>query len=492
MESQIADAHKAGESHTTSVALISTNSVFHLVIVIAYVIAGWRKVSSMSDISAVNEEPFEVREASEGKGLGCFATRDIKAGETVLVTHSWITWTETKMVDRRVDAYIALYDRLDEEEKRAWAALAASSGHYLETAFAVYLRMRKPLGGRLFTVEEQEYYLHLMLALENNCFEMDSERRSGERAGLFIQASRFNHSCDPNVHYTTSAERRRWVGRATRDIRLGEELTISYLPLYHPTEERQASTMDWGFKCLCDRCRGAEDTYTASLAEALFLADKTAQDKTEPDGTEPDGAEPDGAEPDRTEPDGTEPDRTQTYRFGDSFEEDDSRLRTRIALLRELVDREGDGEDSKWRRRELVHALWDASQFRRHWLWGWLEEGAPQDAVLRYLTIDTSYCSEALAVAQTAWPANHEMVRVSRASLRGSFNIWRRAGLNPSNWPGAAPAQAPAEAPGENPAEGPDEDPSEAPAEAPARALAEDNAYDDEDLDGDTDVEMED
>ena len=45
--------------------------------------------------------------------------------------------------------------------------------------------------------------------------------------GLWLQASRFNHSCTPNC-YTQVTGDTIWV-RAARNIRTGEELTYNYL-----------------------------------------------------------------------------------------------------------------------------------------------------------------------------------------------------------------------------------------------------------------------
>ena len=50
---------------------------------------------------------------------------------------------------------------------------------------------------------------------------------------LYTHVSRFNHSCDPNVAFVFDNQSRRIVLCSTRFIRKGEELTISYGPVYH-------------------------------------------------------------------------------------------------------------------------------------------------------------------------------------------------------------------------------------------------------------------
>ncbi|KAI0107863.1 hypothetical protein GGR51DRAFT_570789 [Nemania sp. FL0031] len=387
----------------------------------------------MSDISAVGEEPFEVRPADEDKGLGCFATRDIKAGETVLVTHSQLVWEDVHTADERVDQYLALYATADEETKRAWAGLA-SSDHEIKDRLEMSLRRRRP-DGTFLKDEQRDHFLHLIMALENNCFGIEDEDET-PRSGLFIEASRFNHSCDPNVDYTCNWQKRRWVGRATRDIHAGEEMFITYTPIHQPIRERRENMVSWRFICSCNRCRNREDTYTNSL-HALSVAA------------------------------GAQPNPAPASRFRDNYQAEESRLHDRVRFLRRLLDKEKDRPDGKWRRRELIFALWDAAQFYRQWLWFFLDVGGEEDECTRILTVDNTLCREALELAQAAWSATHEMIKFGQSQLQTGLDTWQKAGL------GRAPGnEAPGNEAPENEAPG---DENEAPADL--------------DLEGDTDVE---
>lgn len=64
----------------------------------------------------------------------------------------------------------------------------------------------------------------------------------------------------------------RWIGRASRNIRSGEELFIGYLNCHNPTPIRQRETQYWGFSCACLKCENGLDYYTDSLEEERDLA----------------------------------------------------------------------------------------------------------------------------------------------------------------------------------------------------------------------------
>ena len=79
-----------------------------------------------------------------------------------------------------------------------------------------------------------------------------------DSAGLFLFLSRFNHSCEPNVHHSWQEDRGMKVLRASCSIAAHEELCISYLSLLAlcaPTRERLGEISDrFGFDCACRAC----------------------------------------------------------------------------------------------------------------------------------------------------------------------------------------------------------------------------------------------
>ncbi|KAJ7677956.1 hypothetical protein DFH06DRAFT_1167484 [Mycena polygramma] len=86
-------------------------------------------------------------------------------------------------------------------------------------------------------------------------YEMNEEGDS-EMLGwsMYVSASYFNHDCAPNV-------RKERAGRAllfytTRDVALGEELSINYIDLKDDVAERRKQlSANWYFDCVCERCR---------------------------------------------------------------------------------------------------------------------------------------------------------------------------------------------------------------------------------------------
>ena len=85
-----------------------------------------------------------------------------------------------------------------------------------------------------------------------NVLPLGSNARTG---GLFIEASRINHSCRHNAQNTWNENIKRITIHALRDIEEGQEITISYLPQTREYAERQSS-LKKGFKfdCKCELC----------------------------------------------------------------------------------------------------------------------------------------------------------------------------------------------------------------------------------------------
>jgi hypothetical protein len=81
----------------------------------------------------------------------------------------------------------------------------------------------------------------------------DTDFRS---AAVFSSYCRLNHACTPNVHGCWNASRGRQTMFAVRDIRVGEELCVSYLgDTCQPRAARQSSLeSDFGFLCACGLC----------------------------------------------------------------------------------------------------------------------------------------------------------------------------------------------------------------------------------------------
>lgn len=73
--------------------------------------------------------------------------------------------------------------------------------------------------------------------------------------GIFLTASRMNHSCRGKVHMTWSDDTGQMTFRARADIDPGEEISWAYLPMTGPREVRQTLLLNrFNFRCTCELC----------------------------------------------------------------------------------------------------------------------------------------------------------------------------------------------------------------------------------------------
>ena len=85
-----------------------------------------------------------------------------------------------------------------------------------------------------------------------NNFEMGKHQR-----GIFLRASRFNHSCRPNAYFAWNGTSRRLTIHAILDIPADTEIFLNYLPqdyLKPVNERQQALHRKYGFICSCIAC----------------------------------------------------------------------------------------------------------------------------------------------------------------------------------------------------------------------------------------------
>lgn len=84
---------------------------------------------------------------------------------------------------------------------------------------------------------------------------LDAEYATPCEATAFLALqSCVNHSCNPNAAATCDQGDNTVAIVARRDIRAGEEVTLSYIDEGLPYKQRQAELRDYGFVCRCDTC----------------------------------------------------------------------------------------------------------------------------------------------------------------------------------------------------------------------------------------------
>ncbi|KAK2000133.1 SET domain-containing protein 5 [Colletotrichum falcatum] len=186
---------------------------------------------------------WEVR-PSPGKGLGMFALQTIQAGTRIIDESPLFTIDPGRLVTGQGFAFAAIAAAIDE----AFAALNA-------TARAEFLSCPEH---RDLDDEADAAWSREALVFRTNAYTM-----TGGTVGIFPRIAKVNHSCRPNAGMASigggdegPAKR---VVYAARDIRAGEEVTVTYVPLAQATDERRARLVQWGFTCDCAACKARDD-----------------------------------------------------------------------------------------------------------------------------------------------------------------------------------------------------------------------------------------
>jgi SET and MYND domain-containing protein len=127
----------------------------------------------------------------------------------------------------------------------------------LKSHCLAYILLQLILPKELLPFCDQEVLRTLTIRDSTNAFGLWSDSRDEYLGyGVWVEASFFNHSCDPNLKKDTKD--RAWLFELARDIKPGEELCISYLgqeELKMPIDVRRERLLrHWGFLCLCSRC----------------------------------------------------------------------------------------------------------------------------------------------------------------------------------------------------------------------------------------------
>ena len=187
---------------------------------------------------------FTIRE-SAGKGMGLFALHTFHRNEAV-------------MVERPI-ARLCYNDTLTD------ALLQPALAELSESELAAFRRLA-PVGGT--DVQKRN----------KNAFALREKVDRGMSA-IFINMSRANHDCIGNCSRRYDEEQGLRCMRASRTISAGDEITLSYTPLYsehtlnfaRSIEARQSYLQDnHGFACGCKACTDPDITQKVQQVGELF------------------------------------------------------------------------------------------------------------------------------------------------------------------------------------------------------------------------------
>lgn len=175
------------------------------------------------------QQPFTIAEVP-GKGLGLISNGSLHRGDPVM---------------RKTPAILVHRAFFEQTPPEIQSPLLKKAVSLLPPALrdAFLAQMSHFPGDRFLSI------------LATNSFQMDLGGRDGHHYGNFPEVSRFNHDCRPNVAFRIDQATLTHVTTAVRDIKPGEELSISYLDSLEPRAKRQErAKVAWGFECTCSQC----------------------------------------------------------------------------------------------------------------------------------------------------------------------------------------------------------------------------------------------
>ena len=168
-------------------------------------------------------------QAIDGKGLGILADQEIKAGVRILtdeVLFSIADSTANESIENRISAS---FEYLSTSQKQEFETLHCPN------------------------IPTNSIWTPLVRRYMANAFEM-----AIGTSGIFLIASRINHSCCPNACFTWNSNLGQLTVHAMVDIPIGEEITLSYELPFLTLQQRQTRHFEhYGFICDCPACRRA-------------------------------------------------------------------------------------------------------------------------------------------------------------------------------------------------------------------------------------------
>jgi hypothetical protein len=186
---------------------------------------GGDRPDKMADVPASRDRLYTIKLIT-GKGLGFVATSKISKGTRILL-EAPLFETPGSTEDTGSAEIIVLREvkSLTKDQQRAFFTLQNSQGRKFSPVLGIVSTNALPLG------------------VSNN-------------GGLFLEASRINHSCQPNAQHTWNDNLSHLTVHALRDIEADCEITISYISgVSLGYAERQRHLMDvFSFACACELC----------------------------------------------------------------------------------------------------------------------------------------------------------------------------------------------------------------------------------------------
>lgn len=229
---------------------------------------------------------------SSKKGRGLFATKNIKAGELVLVEKAFSVafaselGSETHMIlnlntnTGRIGAHANLHNQLVQKmlnnPNQAQRMLALFDGGYSPKCTP------QIIDGKMVIDTFQ-----VAAIMDHNCFGCAETRtadalsaakasdRDEKSVGVWTVASYFNHACDSNAHRSFMGDM--IIVRAAKDIKNGDEIFIAYrAPGFDNDATVEQLQKSWKFRCDCSICTAEAATTVPQHKERKALIKEVA------------------------------------------------------------------------------------------------------------------------------------------------------------------------------------------------------------------------
>ncbi|KAM3550899.1 hypothetical protein ARSEF4850_008126 [Beauveria asiatica] len=196
-------------------------------------------------------------------GIGLFAVREIPRGTRMIEEAPMIVLPNTQSIDDELDAFCSAFQQLTEAERSNFDQLYC--GYSVDKTSELLNAVRRWRSYNLthdtdgswlddtrHTEVSHIIYDRFYRFLTNFVY-LGVANASGK--GLFALFSRINHSCVPNAYWTFNAAIERLTVHATRHIRVGEQITISYIKdTIAPKIVRALRLRPGNFSCNCTAC----------------------------------------------------------------------------------------------------------------------------------------------------------------------------------------------------------------------------------------------
>ncbi|KAI0172597.1 SET domain-containing protein [Hypoxylon sp. FL1284] len=182
-------------------------------------------------VVADDPPPYEFVEL-EGRGVGVIARRAIPKGEVVMLRYPVVVRLSDSKHWKNQDLLKLLH--------RAAVQLPPRDAGQM-------MKLARSKGG--YVVDD---------IINTNAFGV--KINGLDHSALYVDVSRLNHACKPNMFSRVSSTSLGMEVVAYRDVEAGEELTFSYTPLNLLSEQRQPLIQEWGFNCSCLICASPDES----------------------------------------------------------------------------------------------------------------------------------------------------------------------------------------------------------------------------------------